>query len=223
MKQLFSHLIIIVLATIFVSVPASLFAQEPTTPEMVQEVTTPAAAQEAITPEVIQVPIAPEMAQEAPPLEVAMASICQDVVDLEPVGSGISFAASTEKLYFFTKIVGAQDPTQTTHVWYFGEAERARVSLAVNSASWRTYSSKTIQAHEVGSWRVEVLDSEGSTLKVLQFTITPETAPEEAKPEAVSEEVKPETVPELIQPEAVLEEVQPETIPEEVKPEQPAH
>jgi hypothetical protein len=112
------------------------------------------------------------VAQDAPSLEVAVAAICQDVVDREPVDAGVSFAASVGTLYCFTKITGAQDPTKVTHVWYFGAEERARVELDVNSANWRTWSSKIIQEHEIGSWRVGVLDEAGTVLKELQFETT---------------------------------------------------
>lgn len=112
------------------------------------------------------------VAQDAPSLEVAVAAICQDVVDREPVDAGVSFSASVGTLYCFTKITGAQDATKVTHVWYFGAEERARVELDVNSANWRTWSSKIIQAHEIGSWRVDVLDEAGTVLKELQFEIT---------------------------------------------------
>ena len=111
-------------------------------------------------------------AQETASLDVAVAAICQDVVDREPVDAGISFSVSVGTLYCFTKITGAQSPAQITHVWYFGATERARVDLDVNSATWRTWSSKIIQTHEVGSWRVDVLDSTGTVLKELQFEVT---------------------------------------------------
>ena len=112
------------------------------------------------------------VAQEAPALEVAVAAICQDVVDREPVDAGVSFPASVGTLYCFTKITGAQNPTKISHVWYFGATERARVELDVNSDNWRTWSSKIIQAHEIGSWRVDVLNEAGTVLKELQFEIT---------------------------------------------------
>lgn len=112
-------------------------------------------------------------AQETGELEVAAAAICEDVVDREPVNAGTSFAVSVGELYCFTKITGAQSPTAVTHVWYFDGTERARVELTVNSSSWRTYSSKIIQSHELGAWRVDVLDSQGAVLKTLQFEVTP--------------------------------------------------
>ena len=112
-------------------------------------------------------------AQKAPELEVSAAAICKDVVDHEPVDSGNSFTASVGKLYCFTKITGAESPTHVTHVWLYDGTERARVELAVNSASWRTFSSKIIQEHELGAWRVDVLDAEGNVLKTLDFEVTP--------------------------------------------------
>ena len=112
-------------------------------------------------------------AQQAGPLEVAMGAICRDVINREPVDVGTSFEASVGKLYCLTKIIGAAGPTEITHVWYFGNSERARVSLDVNSASWRTYSSKIIQAHEVGAWHVDVLGPADELLQAFDFTITP--------------------------------------------------
>lgn len=111
--------------------------------------------------------------QETSQLEVSAAAVCKNVVSLEPVDSGISFPVSLGMLYCFTRITGAQSPTQITHVWYFDGTERARVDLAVNSGSWRTYSSKIIQSYEMGAWRVDVLDSDGKMLKTLDFEVTP--------------------------------------------------
>ena len=112
-------------------------------------------------------------AQQAASLEVAMGAICRDVINREPVDVGTSFEASVGKLYCLTKITGAVGPTEITHVWYFGNTERARVSLDVNAASWRTYSSKIIQAHEVGAWHVDVLGPADELLQAFDFTITP--------------------------------------------------
>ncbi|MGD8915238.1 MAG: DUF2914 domain-containing protein [Syntrophobacterales bacterium] len=111
--------------------------------------------------------------QETAELVVSVAAICKDVIDREPVDSATSFAATVAKLYCFTKITGAQAPTQVTHVWLFDGTERARVDLAVGAASWRTFSSKIIQEHELGAWRVDVVDPEGNVLKTLEFEVRP--------------------------------------------------
>jgi len=111
-------------------------------------------------------------AQETASLEVAVAAICTDVVDREPVGAGNAFEVSLGKVYCFTTIISAHSPTEVTHVWYFGDIERARINLAIKASTWRTYSSKRIQRHEIGDWHVDVLGPAGELLKTVQFKIT---------------------------------------------------
>jgi len=111
-------------------------------------------------------------AQVAGKIEVAAAAICKDVVDREAVDVGTRFPNSVPRLYCFTKIVGASQPTEVVHVWSYGDVERARISLGVKTSSWRTYSSKAIQAHETGAWRVDVLDTAGNLLETINFEVT---------------------------------------------------
>lgn len=105
-------------------------------------------------------------------LDTEFAIVCRDVVERQAVDASTSFPASVERLFCFTKIVNANPPTEVTHVWYHGDTERARVTLAVSSTSWRTYSSKIIQSHEIGDWYVDVLDAEGDLLVSVPFKIT---------------------------------------------------
>ena len=106
-------------------------------------------------------------------MQVEVGVISRDVIDRAPVEAGSSFPVSVGKLFCFTKITGALNPTHVTHVWSFDGTERARVELAVNSPSWRTYSSKNIENQGVGAWRVEVVDSAGQVLQTLNFEVTP--------------------------------------------------
>ena len=112
-------------------------------------------------------------AQMAGKIEVASAAICKNVVNREAVDIGTRFPNSVPRLYCFTRIVGADQPTEIVHVWNYGDVERARISLKVKSSNWRTYSSKAIQANETGAWRVDVLDAAGNLLKTINFEITP--------------------------------------------------
>ncbi|MBW2027927.1 MAG: DUF2914 domain-containing protein [Deltaproteobacteria bacterium] len=104
-------------------------------------------------------------------LSVAEGKICSDVVDRECLNANTRFAVPPDRLFCFTRIVGAENPTSVTHVWYYGDKERARVNLKVGSSNWRTYSSKRIQAHEIGEWHVDVLGPEGRLLMVIPFEI----------------------------------------------------
>ena len=112
-------------------------------------------------------------AQQSGDLNVAGAVICKNIVDRQPVEPGTSFPASVGRLYLYSKIADIQNPTQIVHAWYIGDVERARVSLNVNPPAWRTYSSKIIQAHDIGKWHVKILDNAGNLLEDVEFEVTP--------------------------------------------------
>lgn len=114
-------------------------------------------------------------AQDAPGnlMEVARAAICAEIVNRNPVNTGVRFPATVGKLYCFSRISNIEAATRVQHVWYFSNTERARVDLAVNPPSWRTYSSKRIIPGEIGRWRIDILDSDGNVLKTLGFDIVP--------------------------------------------------
>lgn len=117
--------------------------------------------------------VAPVESQEMVPLEVTDGAICLEVESLECLEANTKFDPSVGTLFCFTRINGAQGSTFTTHVWYFGDEERARVELDVRSSSWRTYSSKIILPQQIGKWHVDVLGPEDELLKRLQFEIAP--------------------------------------------------
>jgi len=111
------------------------------------------------------------VAQETGSIKVESAAVCENIVDRDPAGTGTSFSVTIGKLFFFTKITGAENPIEISHVWYFGDVERARVTLPVKGITWRTYSSKVLQAHEIGAWHVDVLGPTGEVLETVQFEV----------------------------------------------------
>ncbi len=104
-------------------------------------------------------------------LEVVHSAICLEVVEHACVGTNDVFPSNVGKLYCLTRVYGAEEDTEITHVWFFGDTERARIKLAVRSVNFRTYSSKIIRPQEIGSWRVDILDSENRVLKVVEFEV----------------------------------------------------
>ncbi len=104
-------------------------------------------------------------------LEIEDASITTQIINRSATDSLNTVPANVDKLYCYTRIVGAEEDTWITHVWYCGEKELARVRLAVSSSDWRTWSSKRIIPQWKGLWRVEVLDAEGQPLMIVPFSI----------------------------------------------------
>ncbi len=104
-------------------------------------------------------------------LDVEYGAVGLGVTNHEIVGAANSFSSSAEKLYCLTSIIGAQKAIEITHIWYYNNAERARITLAVKSPRWRTFSSKIILPHEIGHWQIVVVDPEGNILDSFPFEI----------------------------------------------------
>lgn len=109
-----------------------------------------------------------------PGLQVAEIRICRDV-DRDaraPLDEGGAFPAGVERLYCFTRLVGAADTTQVTHLWLHEGQTRGKVPLPVRSPDWRTWSSKSILPRWTGDWEVRVLDRDGLVLGSAGFRLT---------------------------------------------------
>lgn len=108
---------------------------------------------------------------QASALEVVDATITTAIENRMPVDKIEVYPADFGKLYYFTRIVGASEETQVTHVWYYEDQEMARVPLAVQSADWRTFSSKRFLPQWRGQWSVVVEDEQGDALAEVTFRL----------------------------------------------------
>lgn len=119
------------------------------------------------------VALAPSLAAEGTGtrLTVPEAAICTEVKDRQPNGTASSFAASVGRLYCFTKVDGAAEPTHVTHVWFHEDKEVHRIDLQVGGPGWRTWSYKTIPPGWTGKWRVDVQDAGGEVIYSIPFSV----------------------------------------------------
>ena len=108
---------------------------------------------------------------QASALEVVDATITTAIENRMPVDKIEVYPADFGKLYYFTRIVGASEETQVAHVWYYEDQEMARVPLAVQSADWRTFSSKRFLPQWRGQWSVVVEDEQGDALAEVTFRL----------------------------------------------------
>jgi len=105
-------------------------------------------------------------------IEVGRIKVCKDIIDREPVGADTNFDAYVDKLFCFTKIIDvAAPPTQIYHVWFYENAEVARVPLNIGGVQWRTYSSKTIPPTMVGNWQVLILGPDENIIESVEFIV----------------------------------------------------
>ncbi|MCU0613356.1 MAG: DUF2914 domain-containing protein [Candidatus Eisenbacteria bacterium] len=110
-------------------------------------------------------------AEQASGPRVEQAVVCTGVVDRTPHGAGDTFDADVGRLYCFTKLIGIQNETTISHVWYRGEQKVHAQPLAVRAPAWRTWSNKGIPSNGQGAWHVDVVTAEGTVLTTAAFTI----------------------------------------------------
>jgi hypothetical protein len=161
---------LILALSVLICLPGALLAQD----AAVQEATAQeeAAAQDTGAQEAAAKDAAAQEAgtqTTAATVSVQDAAICQEVVDRTPMGTGDVFSPNVPELYCFTRIVGAQENTEVTHNWYYKGNLMASVVLPVNSASWRTWSKKSMSPDMMGEWMVEILSKEGVPLESIIF------------------------------------------------------
>jgi len=124
---------------------------------------------------------AEEMAsQQAPAAETKSAlsaeiKIGTGLENRDVTGEEGTFPAETPQLVGWTRISGANGPTQITHVWKWNGQEVGKVSLNVTSSPFRTYSRKTVLGN--GTYSLDVLDADGKVIasKEVQVQAQPQT------------------------------------------------
>jgi len=104
-------------------------------------------------------------------IQLAEAIICRSIENRAPIASASVFSDSVGQIYCFTKVVGATTDTAIIHHWYLNGKLKASITLAVRSASWRTWSSKKITPGETGDWMVEVVTEDGNALESILFLV----------------------------------------------------
>src|SRR5205823_10621794 len=98
------------------------------------------------------------------------------------------------KVVGWSKVEGAQEPTEITHVWIYKGNEIAAVPLSVKSSFFRTYSRKTVTSF-VGPWTFQVKDSGGKVLAEKKFEVTASAPAATSAPAAPAAPAAPEAAP----------------------------
>jgi len=112
-----------------------------------------------------------EIETSAATLIVAESAVCTGISDRQPDGTASEFSQDVPKIYYWTRINGAQDEETVKHVWYHGDTVIGEISLNIKTPSFRTWSSKTVYPGLVGEMSVAVVDLSGNVLKRDEFTI----------------------------------------------------
>ncbi|MFH1700872.1 MAG: DUF2914 domain-containing protein [Candidatus Zixiibacteriota bacterium] len=109
--------------------------------------------------------------------------LCTGIEARMPIDAVESFEVGVERVYLWSRVLGVEGESFVRHVWLYEGRELADVELPVRSASWRTYSYKTMLPRWTGMWEVKVVGADGNVIKTIPFTIGAKDIPAETEPE----------------------------------------
>ena len=105
-------------------------------------------------------------------LKVKDIKICKFIKKRTPVGSDVIFTNNVDSLYCYTRIQNTGTKREVKHIWYYENQIMTQVRYNVRKSNiYRSWTKKTILPNQVGQWRVDVLDNNGTIIGSKKFEI----------------------------------------------------
>ena len=104
-------------------------------------------------------------------MSLARAVVGTGVENMEPVGAGETFPASTEKVFCFVEANDIPKDLELSFAWFQGDKEVRKINVPIKAGpKWRTWANKNLGGQK-GDWKVEIKDGEGKVLKEVKFKV----------------------------------------------------
>ena len=98
--------------------------------------------------------------------------ICKSINKRNPVGSDVVFTNNVDSLYCFTRIQNPGQKSEVKHIWYYDNQMMTQVRYNVKkSNTYRSWTKKTILSNQIGKWRVDIQDDNGTIIGSKNFEI----------------------------------------------------
>ena len=105
-------------------------------------------------------------------LKVKDIKICKGIYKRTPVGADVVFTNNVDSLYCYTRIQNTGAKKEVKHVWYYEDQIMTQVRYNVKKSNiYRSWTKKTILSQQVGRWRVDVQDPDGTIIGSKKFEI----------------------------------------------------
>ena len=113
----------------------------------------------------------PKAEAAAKEMSLARAVVGTGVENMEPVGAGETFPASTEKVFCFVEANNIPKDMELSFAWFRGDKEVRKINVPLKAGpKWRTWTNKNLGGQK-GDWKVEIKDGEGKVLKEVKFKV----------------------------------------------------
>ena len=116
--------------------------------------------------------LAVQKKQVAGALTVKDIKICKKIYKRTPVGSDVIFTNNVDSLYCYTRIQNTGSKKEVKHVWYYENQIMTQVRYNVKKSNiYRSWTKKTILPNQIGKWRVDIHDNNGTIIGSKDFQI----------------------------------------------------
>ena len=98
--------------------------------------------------------------------------ICKSIYQRNPVGSDVVFKNNVDSLYCYTRIQNPGPKREVKHIWYYDNKMMTQVRYNVKKSNiYRSWTKKTILSNQIGKWRVDIQDNNGTIIGSKNFEI----------------------------------------------------
>ena len=105
-------------------------------------------------------------------LSVKDIKICKSIYKRTPVGSDVVFTNNVDSLYCYTRIQNPGAKREVKHIWYYNDQMMTQVRYNVKKSNiYRSWTKKTILSSQIGKWRVDIQDNNGTIIGSKKFEI----------------------------------------------------
>ena len=99
--------------------------------------------------------------------------ICKRIKNRNPVDTDNYFTNNVDTLFCYTRIQNTGGKQELAHLWYYDNQIVTTVRYNIKTSNiYRSWTRKTIFPHQIGIWRVDVLDSADVVIGSKSFYIT---------------------------------------------------
>ena len=114
----------------------------------------------------------PTLQNDSDILKIKDIKICKSIYKRTPVGADVVFTNNVDSLYCYTRIQNTGEKKEVKHIWYYEDQIMTQVRYNVKKSNiYRSWTKKTILPHQVGRWRVDVQDPDGTIIGSKKFKI----------------------------------------------------
>ncbi len=120
--------------------------------------------------------LAEQKKQKAGVLTLKDIKICKKIYKRTPVGADVIFTNNVDSLYCYTRIQNTGSKKEVKHIWYYEDQIMTQVRYNVKKSNiYRSWTKKTILPNQIGKWRVDIHDNDGTIIGSKEFQIQKKT------------------------------------------------